>query len=58
MAEDGSIGITKMPVLQSLAQAREKWSDLGREHREGRPRRASKSRDFQDLAILIRGRVR
>ena len=27
MAEGGGTGITTMPVLQSLAQAREKWSD-------------------------------
>ena len=59
MAEGGGTGITTMPVLQSLAQAREKWGDnaataiwdasivkiiLGG---------ASSSRDLQDLAILI-----
>ena len=59
MAEGGGTGITTMPVLQSLAQAREKWSDnaagaiwdasivkiiLGG---------ASNSRDLQDLATLI-----
>ncbi len=27
MAEGGGIGITTMPVLQSLAQARNKWGD-------------------------------
>ena len=59
MAEGGGTGITTMPVLQSLAQAREKWSDnaagaiwdasivkiiLGG---------ASNPRDLQDLATLI-----
>ncbi len=59
MAEGGGTGITTMPVLQSLAQAREKWSDnaagaiwdasivkiiLGG---------ASNSRDLQDLSTLI-----
>ena len=59
MAEGGGTGITTMPVLQSLAQAREKWSDnaagaiwdasivkiiLGG---------ASNSRDLQDPATLI-----
>lgn len=59
MAEGGGTGITTMPVLQSLAQARTKWSDnaanaiwdssivkivLGG---------ASNSRDLQDLSILI-----
>lgn len=59
MAEGGGTGITTMPVLQSLAQAREKWSDnaagaiwdasivkiiLGG---------ASNSSDLQDLATLI-----
>ncbi len=59
MAEGGGTGITTMPVLQSLAQAREKWSDnaagaiwdasivkiiLGG---------ASNSRDLQDLTTLI-----
>lgn len=59
MAEGGGTGITTMPVLQSLAQARETWSDnaagaiwdasivkiiLGG---------ASNSRDLQDLATLI-----
>ena len=59
MAEGGSTGITTMPVLQSLAQARDKWSDdqasaiwdasitkiiLGG---------ASNSRDLQDLSTLI-----
>ncbi|WP_449283745.1 type IV secretory system conjugative DNA transfer family protein [Leucobacter sp.] len=59
MAEGGGTGITTLPVLQSLAQAREKWSDnaagaiwdasivkviLGG---------ASNSRDLQDLATLI-----
>ena len=59
MAEGGGTGITTMPVLQSLAQAREKWSDnaagaiwdasivkiiLGG---------ASNSRDLEDLATLI-----
>ncbi|GAA3871439.1 hypothetical protein GCM10022381_13160 [Leifsonia kafniensis] len=59
MAEGGGTGITTMPVLQSLAQAREKWGDnaataiwdasiikiiLGG---------ASNSRDLQDLTSLI-----
>ncbi|RXZ68081.1 type IV secretory system conjugative DNA transfer family protein [Agromyces albus] len=59
MAEGGGTGITTMPVLQSLAQARTKWSDnaanaiwdssivkivLGG---------ASNSRDLQDLSSLI-----
>lgn len=59
MAEGGGSGITTLPVLQSLAQAREKWSDnaagaiwdasivkiiLGG---------ASNSRDLQDLSTLI-----
>ncbi|MET0782813.1 MAG: TraM recognition domain-containing protein, partial [Leifsonia flava] len=59
MAEGGGTGITTMPVLQSLSQARSKWSDnaagaiwdssivkivLGG---------ASNSRDLQDLSILI-----
>lgn len=59
MAEGGGTGITTMPVLQSLAQARDKWSEnqagaiwdasivkiiLGG---------ASNSRDLQDLATLI-----
>jgi type IV secretory pathway TraG/TraD family ATPase VirD4 len=59
MAEGGGTGITTMPVLQSLAQAREKWGDnnanaiwdasivkiilVG----------ASNSRDLQDLSTLI-----
>jgi type IV secretion system protein VirD4 len=59
MAEGGGTGITTMPVLQSLAQARTKWGDnaagaiwdasivkiiLGG---------ASNSRDLQDLSTLI-----
>lgn len=59
LAEGGGTGITTLPVLQSLAQAREKWSDnaagaiwdasivkviLGG---------ASNSRDLQDLSTLI-----
>jgi type IV secretion system protein VirD4 len=59
MAEGGGSGITTMPVLQSLSQARTKWSDnaagtiwdssivkivLGG---------ASNSRDLQDLSTLI-----
>ena len=59
MAEGGGTGITTMPVLQSLAQARDKWNDdqasaiwdasivkivLGG---------ASNSRDLQDLSTLI-----
>lgn len=59
MAEGGGTGITTMPVLQSLAQAREKWSEnaasaiwdaaivkiiLGG---------ASNTKDLQDLATLI-----
>ena len=59
MAEGGGTGITPLPVLQSLAQAREKWGEnqanaiwdasivkiiLGG---------ASNSRDLQDLATLL-----
>ncbi|MDW4572656.1 TraM recognition domain-containing protein [Microbacterium sp. M3] len=59
MAEGGGTGITTMPVLQSLAQARERWGDnaataiwdasiaeivLGG---------ASGSRDLQDISTLI-----
>ncbi len=59
MAEGGGTGITTMPVLQSLAQARDRWNEhqasaiwdasiikiiLGG---------ASNSRDLQDLATLI-----
>ncbi len=59
MAEGGRTGITTMPVLQSLAQARDRWSEnqasaiwdasivkiiLGG---------ASSSRDLQDLSTLI-----
>ncbi len=59
MAEGGGTGITTMPVLQSLAQARDRWSEhqasaiwdasivkiiLGG---------ASNSRDLQDLSTLI-----
>lgn len=59
MAEGGGTGITTMPVLQSLAQARDKWNEnqtgaiwdasivkiiLGG---------ASNSRDLQDLSALI-----
>ena len=59
MAEGGGTGITTMPVLQSLAQARDRWSEnqanaiwdaaitkiiLGG---------ASNSRDLQDLSALI-----
>lgn len=59
MAEGGGTGITTMPVLQSLAQARDKWSEnqagaiwdasivkiiLGG---------ASNSKDLQDLSTLI-----
>lgn len=59
MAEGGGTGITTMPVLQSLAQARNKWGDhaastiwdasivkviLGG---------ASASRDLQELSVLI-----
>ncbi|WP_448233132.1 type IV secretory system conjugative DNA transfer family protein [Microbacterium lacticum] len=59
MAEGGGTGITTMPVVQSLAQARERWSEhaasaiwdaaivkiiLGG---------ASNSRDLQDLSTLI-----
>lgn len=59
MAEGGGTGITTMPVLQSLAQARDKWSDnaagaiwdasivkiiLGG---------TSNSKDLQDLSTLI-----
>ena len=59
MAEGGGTGITTMPVLQSLAQAREKWS----EHAAGAIwdasivkvilGGASNSRDLHDLTTLI-----
>mgnify|MGYP001062778198 CR=1 FL=1 len=59
MAEGGGTGITTMPVLQSLAQARDKWN----EHQAGAIwdaaivkiilGGASGSRDLQDLAALI-----
>ena len=45
MAEGGGTGITTMPVLQSLAQARNKWGDHAAStiwdasHRQGHPRR-------------------
>jgi type IV secretory pathway TraG/TraD family ATPase VirD4 len=59
MAEGGGTGITTMPVLQSLSQARDKWGDhaasaiwdasivkviLGG---------ASASKDLQELSVLI-----
>ncbi|SER92770.1 Type IV secretory system Conjugative DNA transfer [Propionibacterium cyclohexanicum] len=59
MAEGGGTGITTMPVLQSLAQAREKWS----EHAAGAIwdasivkiilGGASNSRDLHDLTTVI-----
>ncbi|WP_315278941.1 TraM recognition domain-containing protein [Kocuria carniphila] len=59
MAEGGGTGITTLPVLQSLAQARDKWS----EHQAGAIwdasivklilGGASNSRDLQDLSTLI-----
>ena len=59
MAEGGGTGITTMPVLQSLAQARDRWS----EHQAGAIwdasivkiilGGASNSRDLQDLSSLI-----
>jgi type IV secretory pathway TraG/TraD family ATPase VirD4 len=59
MAEGGGTGITTMPVLQSLAQARDKWS----EHKAAAIwdasiakiilGGASNSRDLQDLSTLI-----
>jgi type IV secretory pathway TraG/TraD family ATPase VirD4 len=59
MAEGGGTGITTMPVLQSLTQARSKWSDNGagaiwdasivKIVLGG----ASNSRDLQDLSTLI-----
>nr|WP_300149493.1 TraM recognition domain-containing protein [Propionicimonas sp.] len=59
MAEGGGTGITTMPVLQSLAQARDRWS----EHQAGAIwdasivkiilGGASNSRDLQDLATLL-----
>lgn len=59
MAEGGGTGITTMPVLQSLAQARDKWSDnqaaaiwdasIAKIILGG----ASNSRDLQDLSTLI-----
>lgn len=59
MAEGGGTGITTMPVLQSLAQARNKWSEnqaaaiwdasIAKIILGG----ASNSRDLQDLSTLI-----
>jgi type IV secretion system protein VirD4 len=59
MAEGGGTGITTMPVLQSLAQARTKWSDnaagtiwdssIAKIVLGG----ASNSRDLHDLSTLI-----
>ena len=59
MAEGGGTGITTMPVLQSLSQARDKWGD----HAAGAIWDASivkvilggtsSARDLQDLAALI-----
>ncbi|SFI30540.1 MULTISPECIES: type IV secretory system conjugative DNA transfer family protein [Microbacterium] len=59
MAEGGGTGITTMPVLQSLAQARQRWGDnaataiwdasIAKIVLGG----ASGSRDLQDIAILI-----
>ena len=59
MAEGGGTGITTMPVLQSLAQARDRWS----EHQAGAIwdasivkiilGGASNSRDLQDLSTLV-----
>ncbi len=59
MAEGGGTGIATLPVLQSLAQARDKWS----EHQAGAIwdasivklilGGASNSRDLQDLSTLI-----
>lgn len=59
MAEGGGTGITTMPVLQSLAQARDRWI----EHQAGAIwdasivkiilGGASNSRDLQDLSTLI-----
>ncbi|MFV0460446.1 MAG: type IV secretory system conjugative DNA transfer family protein [Actinomycetales bacterium] len=59
MAEGGGTGITTMPVLQCLAQARDRWS----EHQAGAIwdasivkiilGGASNSRDLQDLSTLI-----
>lgn len=59
MAEGGGTGITTMPVFQSLAQARDKWSEnksaaiwdasIAKIILGG----ASNSRDLQDLSTLI-----
>ena len=59
MAEGGGTGITTMPVLQSLPQARDKWGD----HAAGAIWDASivkvilggtsSARDLQDLSALI-----
>lgn len=59
MAEGGGTGITTMPVLQSLAQARDKWSEnqaaaiwdasIAKIVLGG----ASNSRDLQDLSTLV-----
>lgn len=39
MAEGGGTGITTLPVLQPLAQARDRWSDHHRPHRLAHPTR-------------------
>jgi type IV secretory pathway TraG/TraD family ATPase VirD4 len=59
MAEGGGTGITTLPVLQSLAQAREKWGEnsaaaiwdasIVKIIHGG----ASNSRDLQDLSALV-----
>lgn len=59
MAEGGGTGITTMPVLQSLAQARQRWGDnaataiwdasIAKIVLGG----ASGSRDLQDISTLI-----
>lgn len=59
MAEGGGTGITTMPVLQSLAQAREKWSENAAEAIWDASivkiilGGASNSKDLHDLTTLI-----
>lgn len=59
MAEGGGTGITTLPVLQSLAQARDKWSENQAGAIWDAPivkvilGGASNSKDLQDLSTLI-----
>jgi type IV secretory pathway TraG/TraD family ATPase VirD4 len=59
MAEGGGTGITTMPILQSLAQARDKWGDQAASAIWGASivkvvlGGTSSARDLQDLAAVI-----